>query len=146
MRSVFYRARDAGALDEILGLVYPQGELDGVADELIDTGVQRLLGDLDELPPSVLGYRLLEAPGRGATLASHALAASEVRRHSPISSIILTFGCKFACAYCPIPAYNQRQHRLKSPGRIAEEMWQLYKEYGIRNFFGVDDNFLITRR
>ena len=122
MRSVFFRARDAGALDEILGLVYPRG-------------------DLDELPPSVYGYRLLEAPSRAATLATHALAPSDVRRHSPIGSIILTFGCKFACAYCPIPAYNQRQHRLKSPGRIAEEMWQLYKEYGIRNFFGVDDNF-----
>ena len=53
----------------------------------------------------------------------------------------MTFGCKFACNYCPIPAYNQRQHRLKSAGRIADEMWRLNKEYGIRYFFGTDDNF-----
>src|SRR6476661_1116609 len=40
-----------------------------------------------------------------------------------------------------IPPYNQRQHRLKSGQRIAEEMHQLNKEYGLRYFFGVDDNF-----
>jgi len=141
MRSVFFRARDCGALDEISGLVYPRGDRDGVAEELLDTGVQRLLGDLDELPSPVLGYRLLEAPSGAMTLASQALPPERVRKHSPIGSVVLTFGCKFACPYCPIPAYNQRQHRLKGPQRIAEEMWGLYKAYGIRNFFGVDDNF-----
>jgi hypothetical protein len=64
-----------------------------------------------------------------------------VRKLTPISSIVLTFGCKFACQYCPIPAYNQRQHRLKSGNRIAAEMWQLNKEFGLRYFFGADDNF-----
>jgi len=64
-----------------------------------------------------------------------------VRRHSPISSLVLTFGCKFACPYCPIPAYNQRQHRLKSPERIADEMRRLWETYGLRYFFGTDDNF-----
>jgi radical SAM superfamily enzyme YgiQ (UPF0313 family) len=141
MRSVFYRARDAGALDEIPGLLYARGERDGVAEELIDTGVQRLVGDLDELPDPVLGYRLLEAPSGSELLASHAIAPERIRKISPISSLVLTFGCKFACQYCPIPAYNQRQHRLKSPGRIAEDIWRLHKEYGLRYFFGADDNF-----
>jgi hypothetical protein len=58
---------------------------------------------------------------------------------------VLTFGCKFACNYCPIPAYNQRQHRLKSGARIAEEMWRLNNEYGIRFFFGADDNFFNSK-
>jgi Radical SAM superfamily len=109
--------------------------------ELVDTGVQRLLGDLDELPDPVLGYRLLESPSRSATLSEKAMAANRVRWNSPISSLVLTFGCKFACPYCPIPAYNQRQHRLKSAGRMAEEMWRLNKEFGLRYFFGTDDNF-----
>src|SRR3954468_13913191 len=47
LRSAFIRARDSGALDGIAGLVYPRGEADGVAEELVDTGIQRLLGDLD---------------------------------------------------------------------------------------------------
>jgi radical SAM superfamily enzyme YgiQ (UPF0313 family) len=141
MRSAFFRARDDGLLDSIPGLVYSLGERDGHAEELVDTGIQRLLGDLDELPHPVLGYRLLEAPSRSESLASHALAADKVRKYSIISSLILTFGCKFACPYCPIPAYNQRQHRMKSPQRIAEEMWRLFKEYRLQHFFGVDDNF-----
>lgn len=141
MRSAFFRAREGGMLDSIPGLVYPRGGQDGVAVELVDTGIQRLLGNLDELPHPVLGYQLLEAPSRSTDLSPHALPANRIRRHSPISSLVMTFGCKFACNYCPIPAYNQRQHRLKSADRIADEMWRLNKEYGLRYFFGTDDNF-----
>jgi radical SAM superfamily enzyme YgiQ (UPF0313 family) len=139
LRQAFLRARDRGLLESIPGLMYARGG--GVAEELVDTGTQRLLGDLDELPPAVLGYRLLEPPGRGRTLASQALPASRVGRHSPISSLVLTFGCKFRCPYCPIPAYNQRQNRRKSPARIVEELGAIGREYGIRYFFGTDDNF-----
>ena len=141
MRSVFYRARDSGALDGIPGLMYGRGDREGPVEELIDTGTQRLVGDLDELPDSVLGYRLLEAPSRRATLGNRPVEAHRIRGLSPISSIVLTFGCKFNCPYCPIPAYNQRQHRLKSPGRIAEEMGRLNREFGLKYFFGADDNF-----
>jgi radical SAM superfamily enzyme YgiQ (UPF0313 family) len=141
MLSAFGRARDSGALDAVPGLVYSRGGSAGQAEELVDTGIQQLVGDLDELPDSILGYQLLEAPGRSATLAHLALPADRVRKVSPISSLVLTFGCKFACPYCPIPAYNQRQHRLKSAGRIAEEMTRLHQTYGLRYFFGADDNF-----
>lgn len=142
MRSVFLRARDAGALDEIPGLVYSRSTArNGAAEELVDTGIQRLLEDLDELPFATLGYRLLEPPSSQPTLAQHALATNRVRRHSPVSSLVMTVGCKFRCSYCPIPAYNQRQHRVKSGERIADEMGQISNSYGINSFFGTDDNF-----
>ena len=141
MRSAFVRARDVGDLDEIPGLVYPLGRQDGVAEQLIDTGIQRLLSDLDELPHPVLGYRILEPPSRKSILASDPLPADRVRKHSPISSLVMTFGCKFACPYCPIPAYNQRHNRAKSPERIADEMHRINTEFGHRHFFGTDDNF-----
>jgi radical SAM superfamily enzyme YgiQ (UPF0313 family) len=141
MRLAFARARDMGALDDVPGLVYSRGSVDGVAEELVDTGIQRLVGDLDETPDPVLGYQLLESPSRGRLLARRAAPAERISRLSPISSIVLTFGCKFACPYCPIPAYNQRQHRCKSGARIAEDMWRLHKAYGLQNFFGADDNF-----
>src|SRR5204863_9083428 len=104
-------------------------------------GIQQLLGDLDELAHPVLGYQLIEAPSRATTLASRPLAPNQIKRLSPVSSLVLTLGCKFNCSYCPIPAYNQRQHRVKSGERVADEMWQLNKQYGLRYFFGVDDNF-----
>ena len=141
VRTTFVRARNSGLLDDIPGLVYARTDREGVAEELVDTGIQRLLGDLDELPHSVLGYQLLEPPSRKATLAARPLAAREVRRHTPIGSLVLTLGCKFNCPYCPIPAYNQRQYRVKSGQRIATEMARLGREYGLHYFFGADDNF-----
>lgn len=140
LRSTFIRARNSGMLDDIPGLVYSRGDRDGLAEELVDTGIQRLLGDLDELPHPVLGYQLLEPPSRKATLGSQALPAGEIRRYSPIGSLVLTFGCKFACPYCPIPAYNQRQHRVKSGPRVADEIKRLNAQYGLHYFFGADDN------
>jgi len=146
MRTAFARARDSGALDDVPGLLYAHNGRDGVAEELVDTGIQRLVGDLDELPHPVLGYQLLEPPSRRATLGPHALPASRVRKLSPISSLVLTFGCRFACPYCPIPAYNQRQFRTKSPDRIVDEMHRLNRAYGYRYFFGTDDNFFNNTR
>lgn len=141
IRAAFLRARDSGALEEIPGLVYARSRDDCVPEELIDTGIQRLVGDLDELPHAAIGYRLLEAPSGAATLAARALPADRVRRYSPIGSLVLTFGCKFACPYCPIPAYNQRQHRVKSGERIADEMTHIARDFGLQFFFGADDNF-----
>jgi radical SAM superfamily enzyme YgiQ (UPF0313 family) len=146
MRSAFLRARDSGALDAIPGLVYSRGGRVGVAEELVDTGIQRLVGDLDELPDPALGYRLLEEPSGSAALASRPIPADQVRRHRLIGSLVMTLGCKFACPYCPIPAYNQRQYRTKSGERIAEEMERLYRQYRIRYFFGADDNFFNDKR
>lgn len=141
LRAALLRARDAGLLNDIPGLVYARTGRTGVAEELVDTGVQRLVGDLDEVSHPALGFRLLESPSRRTTLQSHALAPDQVRRYSPIASLVLTFGCKFNCPYCPIPAYNQRQHRVKSGARVADEFVRLRREYGLRYFFGADDNF-----
>lgn len=141
LRQAFLRARAAGALDAVPGLVYAQTDAAGRPETLVDTGIQRLLGDLDELPHPVLGYALLDAPGRGPGLSARPLAPSKVARHSPLGSLVLTFGCKFRCPYCPIPAYNQRQHRVKSPERIVDEFQTLHRAYGLRWFFGTDDNF-----
>ena len=147
LRSVFIRARDSGALDGIPGLVYSRSSrAEGPVEELVDTGIQQLVGNLDELPHPVLGYQLIEPPGRGTTLAAQALAPRQIRRLSPVSSLLLTLGCKFNCSYCPIPAYNQRQHRVKSGERVADEIERIHKAYGIFAFFGADDNFFNDTR
>lgn len=145
MRSAFERARDGGVLDAVPGLVYARrASRGGAIEELIDTGVQRLLGDLDELPDAVHGFTLLEPPSSATTLASQALPANRVRKYSPMASIVMTYGCKFRCSYCPIPAYNQSQFRAKSGERIAEEIGQIAGNFGIYTFFGADDNFFNT--
>ncbi len=146
LRSTFIRVRNGGILDQLPGLVYARTDRNGLAQELVDTGVQRLLSDLDELPHPTLGYQLLEPPSGKATLAFHALPTDRVRKYSPISSLVITSGCKFACHYCPIPAYNQRQYRTKSGLRIAAEISQLHRDYGLHYFFGADDNFFNNKK
>ncbi len=141
LRATFLRVRDAGLLDAIPGLVYAKGSMEGAAEALVDTGVQRLLRDMDELPHPAPGYRVMEMPSRKATLASMPVPPERVRRYASIAVIEMTYGCKFRCPYCPIPAYNQRKDRAKSPERIADEMRRIHAEYGIRYFFGSDDNF-----
>ncbi len=141
LRSAFFRARDDGALDDVPGLVFARDEND-VGAGLIDTGIQRLAGDLDEQPHPVAGYSILEPPGRGTGLGPAPLAAGQVRNYSPLNCLVMTLGCKFNCPYCPIPAYNQKQFRAKSGARIADEMGRIHAEYGIRYYFGADDNFL----
>lgn len=141
LRQTFYRVKREGLLEDILGLVYPVGPQTGPAEELVDTGVQRLLGDLDEQPHPLHGYSIVEPPSRDSTLGSRAVPADKINKLSPLSTIVLTLGCKFRCPYCPIPAYNQRQYRTKSGERIAEEIRQLNLKYGLRIFFGADDNF-----
>lgn len=140
MRTAFERARRGGLLDDIPGLLYDRCS-DGIDHELVDTGVQRLVRDFDELPPPVEGYRFLERPHRGRFLDRNPLAASEVRRYSRVASILTTRGCKFRCGYCPIPAYNQFSFRTKSPEGLVRDIAGLRRELGIHMFFGTDDNF-----
>ena len=139
MRNAFSRAREAGLLADVPGLVYASA--DGMPEELIDTGPQRLVADLDELPGPVHGYRVLEPPSRKATLAPAPLSPHQVRRQRLLGTLVLTSGCKSACPYCPIPAYTQRQLRFKSGPCVAEEIIRIHREYGLTDFFGADDNF-----
>jgi hypothetical protein len=57
----------------------------------------------------------------------------------------MTHGCMFGCDFCPIPAYNQRTWRHKSPERVVEEFRDAVEGLGIRYFFGTDDNFFARR-
>ena len=141
LRATFLRVKNSGLLDDIPGLVYPLGEEGAIPAELVDTGIQRLCGDLDEQAQPIYGYQLLEPPSRKATLASQPVPANRIHRIAPFGSVVMTLGCKYRCSYCPIPAYNQRRFRTKSGERIADELRRMNVEYGLRIFFGADDNF-----
>jgi radical SAM superfamily enzyme YgiQ (UPF0313 family) len=145
LRRAFLRARDEGLLEDVPGLMYridPPGDRGA---HLVDTGVQRLVQYLDDLPMPMASFERLEPPHRRQTLSPQPLAREGVARRARITSLIMTHGCKFRCSYCPIPAYNQNTFRFKSPERLGDEMLALRETYGLRNFFGTDDNFLNHR-
>lgn len=146
MRSAFERARFGGDLDSTKGVVYLSPDSSRKQPVAINTGVQRLLRDLDETPMPSAGYRMLEPPHRGTGLKDKPLPARKVAWQSPIASVVTTHGCKFNCSFCPIPAVNQRTWRHKSPKRISAEIKYIVENFGIRHFFSTDDNFFNDRQ
>ena len=144
--TAFERARSSRGLDDVAGLVYLSPASPSGKPYAVNTGVQQLLQNLDELPIPDAGYRVLEPPHRKETLSPDPCPAQRVGKLSIISSIIATQGCKFNCSFCPIPAFNQRSWRHKSANRMAAEIKHIYEKFGIREFFGTDDNFFNKRK
>ena len=145
VRSAFEDARRSGDLAQIPGLVYLSPDAPPDRPVAVSTGVQRLLRDLDEIPMPDAGYRMLEPPHRGRALRAEPYPARRVHKPSVVGSIVATQGCKFGCSFCPISGVNQRTFRHKSPERLAAEIKHLHESFGIREFFGTDDNFFNDR-
>ncbi|MBS0208578.1 MAG: B12-binding domain-containing radical SAM protein [Planctomycetes bacterium] len=145
MRMAFERARREGALDGVPGLVYMDPASTLQEPRLVDTGLQRLVQHLDELPDEVTALRLMEPPHKGPGLSARPIADNQVRHHARFVSLLLTQGCKFNCSYCPIPAMNQRSWRFRSPEGIARQLKTVHETFGVRHFFGTDDNFFNRR-
>ncbi len=145
MRAAFERARGEGALETIPGLVYLAPGASVREPVLIDTGLQRLVRDLDELPGEETALDLLEPPHRGTGLSPRPLDAARVGRHAKIVSLLVTQGCKFNCSCCPIPAVNQRSWRYRSPEGLTRTIAAIFERFNIKYFFGADDNFFNRR-
>lgn len=143
--SVFRRVRACGQLDEVPGLVYRAPDHEFGRPVLLSTGPQRLVRDLDELPMPLDGMHGIEPAHRGRTLQSRTLTLDEVRKRTYLATLVSTHGCRFNCDFCPIPAYQQRTWRHKSPQRLTDEIAQLAEVMGYRAFFGTDDNFFNDR-
>jgi radical SAM superfamily enzyme YgiQ (UPF0313 family) len=146
LRTAFERARRNGALERVPGLVYLDPQASLREPVLVDTGLQRLVQHLDEMPEEATGLRLMEPPHRGRGLAPAPVPDTRVRRHAFVVSLLMTQGCKFTCPYCPIPAMNQRSWRFRSPEGIARQLQTVHEAFGIRHFFGTDDNFFNRRQ
>jgi radical SAM superfamily enzyme YgiQ (UPF0313 family) len=155
MRKTFHRLRRSGLLDDIPGLVFlghewsedqPLGGAREMGQEkLINTGIQRMVQNLDELPHPMVSLGLIEPKHNRRGLSSKPIPAHKLSRYARILSLVTTHGCKFHCPYCPIPAYNQFTFRFKSPERLRDEMKDILEQTGISTLFGTDDNFFNNR-
>jgi len=145
LRMAFERARHAGALAGMPGLVYLAPGATVEEPVVVDTGLQRLVQDLDELPFEYAALDLLEPPHRGVGLSADALHYMRVHRSILVVSLVVTQGCRFRCAYCPIPAVNQKSWRFRSPDSLVHVIRTIHERYGIKYFFGADDNFFNRR-
>jgi radical SAM superfamily enzyme YgiQ (UPF0313 family) len=145
LRKTFHRLRRSGLLDDIVGLVFREGDEKAPLGRLINTGIQRLVQNLDELPTPLAGIGLLEPPHQRHHLSNKPLALDKLHRHAGMVAVVATHGCKFHCPYCPIPAYNQFTFRVKSPERLRDEITDLAERTGIHAYLSSDDNFFNNR-
>lgn len=146
LRKAFERVRREGLLNGIPGLVFRPDEPKGHPDYLIDTGVQRLVQNLDELPLPFDALSFFEPPHKRTTLSPAPVPVEKLGRYAKVLAVITTHGCRFHCPYCPIPAYNQDSFRYRSAERVVEEFNGIYTRTGIRYLFGTDDNFFTNRQ
>lgn len=144
-RRTFHRLRRSGLLDDIPGLVFREGDEKAPLTNLVDTGVQRMVQDLDEIPHPLVGMQLLEPPHQRHGLSRRPLDLKRIKKYAGMISVVTTHGCKFHCPYCPIPAYNQFTFRWKSPQRLRQEFEDVGNATGINKYFGTDDNFFNNR-
>jgi hypothetical protein len=125
--------------------VYRAPDDDAGKPYLLHTGIQRLVRDLDEFPMPLEGMRCIEPAHRQRILQPQPWPLEKVRKKAFVASLVSTHGCRFNCDFCPIPAYQQRTWRHKSPERLTAEIQQLAEAMNYRVFFGTDDNFFNDR-
>src|SRR5713101_1713542 len=92
IRKTFHRLRRSGLLDDIPGLVFREGDEKAPLTRLINTGIQRLVQDLDELPHPLVALELIEPPHRRRTLAARPVPIGKLHRHAGIVSLVTTHG------------------------------------------------------
>ncbi len=112
---------DSRALDLIAGVTFRRGA------SIVRTPNAPPILDLDALP--------LPAFDLYPEMKEHGYVPLEVGR-----------GCPFGCTFCSTNSFFGRKFRLKSPGKVIEQMRRLKREYNAREFDLIHDMFTVDRR
>jgi radical SAM superfamily enzyme YgiQ (UPF0313 family) len=113
-----YYIKHTGNLSEVPNLVYLNEE-----NQIIENEVIRML-NLEELP----------FPDRSVL---------DLKRYSYPFTISTARGCPGRCIFCSAHAFWGNRVVFRSPDNILAEIDQVYKQFGLRDFFIVDDTFTV---
>jgi len=116
---------------DILGLSYRQDE------RIVSNPPRPLIQNLDELP--MPGYRFVE----DHIGLYHFTMMAGGKRYLIVEG---SRGCEHSCSFCTQCAFWVNRWRSKSGKRIADEIEQLYNEYGAEFLWLTDDNFTFNPR
>jgi len=101
--------------------------------EIVSNPDRELIADLDALP----------FPARHLfDLKRYGLCTPEGQ---PMVTILSSRGCPYNCSYC-FKGIVGRTYRQRSPENIIAELRQCIDEYGIRDFYFIDDLFTVDSR
>lgn len=115
------RLQDDYEFSEVGGLTYRDG------NAVRRNANAAVIEDLDELPAPA--YHL-----------------SQYLQTSKAASVELGRGCPFSCTFCSTNDFFRRRFRLRSPGRVLQDMRGIAEVYGIRHFELVHDMFTVDRK
>jgi len=98
---------------------------------VVNGGVRELIPDLDALPfPARHLFDLHAYPLRAPT-------------GDPMITVLTSRGCPYKCSFCFKGIFG-RTYRQRSPENIVAELRQIIDQYGVRNFYFMDDLFTIN--
>lgn len=117
--------RDGAALDAVPGLTFRRGR------DVVENPIPPGATPLDRLP---FPARHLLDVRRYTSVLSH-------RR--PVTTMISSRGCPYACRFCYRPSYD-REYRTRSAGNVVDEM-AACRRMGIEEVFFYDDTFNLDR-
>ncbi len=120
---------EAKNLGDVPGLVWRDGDT-------IRVNKQVFVEDLNEL--GMPAWDLLDPREYKDT-------AETFRKNFPAAPISITRGCPFPCTYCAGSTISGKPIRMRSIENVLEEMDYLIKNYGVKEFNIVDDNFTQKR-
>ncbi len=67
-------------------------------------------------------------------------------QHNISPAILTKRGCAFKCTYCPYSSLEGASYRLKSPGRVVDEIEHIQKAKNPKRFIFSDNNFNVPRQ
>tara|TARA_Y100000310_G_C20684797_1_gene818254 strand:+ start:1882 stop:3285 length:1404 start_codon:yes stop_codon:yes gene_type:complete len=118
-------------LDKVKGLLIRKNK------EIISTGTRPLIQDLDKLPLPALDLL--------PDLLTYYQPATDTLNRYPATLLITSRGCPGRCNYCDQSVFGQRI-RGYSADYVINMIKHLQKEYGIKEIFFQDDNFVALRQ
>ena len=110
---------------------------------LVYRGEDGVLRRNPEAPPCDIGA--LPRPAR------HLIPFTDYLRHranayyfrSPAAAILTSRACPYECRFCNVQVIWGRRWRARSAPDVVDEMEELIRDYGIREFLIQDDNFMV---
>lgn len=102
--------------------------------KIINTGLPRFVGNLDDIP----------MPSRGILNMRYYSTPSFSVGFIKVGSIITSRGCPYDCRFCSARSFWGRGVRFFSAERVANEIELLYRKYGFKRIEIYDDTFTLN--
>ncbi|MCG6551463.1 MAG: B12-binding domain-containing radical SAM protein [Candidatus Magnetominusculus sp. LBB02] len=113
-------------INNVQGIIYRRNE------ELIDNGFGSL-PNMDLLPPM---------PSTLINIDDYQLKVPYMPEGKTLN-LITSRGCPYRCSFCSYKSISGTQHRFKTAENLVSELERAKINYGISNFYFLDDNFLL---